>query len=433
MQRGPLFRSLRFAGVILLSLAVAGLLMVLRPKAERQAPPLLPPLVTVVPVRTAPATLTLEAFGTVAPREALLLAAEVHGPVVGMDPLFTAGGQIRRGMVLMHIDPRRYRLEVERRGVQIEQIEAEMSRLDQQVRNLETSLGIAAADTGLAGAERDRILALSRRQVVPPTVRDQAEQRYLASLQRRQALDNELALTGPTRQQLVAGRAMARVALDQARLDLERAAVKARFDGWVLEKSVEEGQHVVVGQRLGRIYRADRFDVAVDLPSEDWARLAVDGDGRIRAAARVVFQAAQGPPLIWNGRVARSQAGVAADTRTLPLVVEIEDAGKSRDERFRLRPGMFVTVSIQGRNIPRAVTLPGHLVQPDGVVLLARDGRLHRQTVKVIQRRADRAVVSDGLADGDLLIVSPVPGGVDGMPLRTRAVEGAPAEEGGES
>ena len=73
MQRGVLFRGLRFVAVIVVSLAVAGLLMVLRPRAERQAPPVRPPLVTVQPVRAAPATLTVEAFGTVVPRDPLTL------------------------------------------------------------------------------------------------------------------------------------------------------------------------------------------------------------------------------------------------------------------------------------------------------------------------------------------------------------------------
>lgn len=427
MQRGVLFRGLRFVAVIAVSLALAGLLLVLRPRAERQPPPVRPPLVTVRPVQTAPVTLTVEAFGTVAPREPLALVAEVHGRIEAMAPAFTAGGWVSRNMVLMRIDPRRYRLEVERRQVQVEQIEAEIARLDQQVRNLDRSLQIAEADADLARAERDRVQTLSRRQVVPPATRDQAEQRYLASLQRRQSLANEKALTGPQRRQLVAGRDMARVALEQARLDLERSTLSAPFDGWVLEKSVEQGQHVGTGQLLGRIYRAGRFDVPVDLPPEDWSRLQTTTDGRITAAVRVLFDAFQGSPLEWAGRVARSEARVAADTRTLPLVVEIDADDPPDDERSRLRPGMFVSVLMQGRTIDRAVSLPSERVQPDGVVLLARDGRLHRQPVTVIQRVGGRAVIGEGLTDGDRIIVGPVPGAKEGMALRTVAAGDAPA------
>ena len=421
MQRGVLFRGLRFVAVIVVSLAVAGLLMVLRPRAERQAPPVRPPLVTVQPVRAAPAALTVEAFGTVVPRDPLTLVAEVRGRIEAMDPAFTPGGRIGRGTVLMRIDPRPYRLEVQRRQVQVEQLEAELARLAQQVRNLEQSLDLADADAALARAEQDRIENLARRQVVPPATRDQTEQRYLASLQRRQSLANELALAAPQRRQLAAGREMARLALEQARLDLERSAIAAPFDGWVLAKAVENGQHVGIGQVLGRIYREGRFDVSVDLPAEDWPRLETDADGRIAASARVVFHGSGGPPLEWAGQVARTEARVAADTRTLPLVVEIDAGTTVADERRRLRPGMFVSVRIEGRSVAGAIAIPADLIQPDGAVLVARDGRLHRQPVAVTQRSGGRAVVTGGLADGDLVIVGPVPGAREGMALRTVA------------
>jgi multidrug resistance efflux pump len=114
---------------------------------------------------------------------------------------------------VIQIDPRTYELEVQRRDVQIKQAQAEIKRLEQEVLNLQARIKIAKSDVSLAKSEYFRLKKLIDRKVIAQSTLDKTEQQYLASLERLQALENQLALTGPQNEQLLAQRDMTKVML----------------------------------------------------------------------------------------------------------------------------------------------------------------------------------------------------------------------------
>ena len=130
-----------------------GLLITFRPEAERVEITRASLLVDVSPATAKDVVMSLQAYGTVKPREALNLVAEVGGQVVQLSPAFTEGSAVGKGAVLVRIDPRTYALEVKRYGVQIRQIDAEINRLDQEVENLKASTAIVSSDVALAESE----------------------------------------------------------------------------------------------------------------------------------------------------------------------------------------------------------------------------------------------------------------------------------------
>ena len=131
MKKGGLFKTIRVFVVIFIALVIAVVLVIMRPKAERQAPVDKGLLVEVVPARTEDVEMVVETFGTVEPRESLKLVAQVRGPIVEINPAFKEGRFVRAETRLIQIDPRTYRLVVERRKVQIKQAEADLKRLEQ--------------------------------------------------------------------------------------------------------------------------------------------------------------------------------------------------------------------------------------------------------------------------------------------------------------
>ena len=112
MKKGGLFKTIRVFVVILIALVFAVVLVVLRPKAERQVPVDKGLLVEVLPAKAENINMVVESFGTVAPRESLKLVAQVRGPIVDIDPAFKEGGFVQKNTRLIQIDPRTYRLEV---------------------------------------------------------------------------------------------------------------------------------------------------------------------------------------------------------------------------------------------------------------------------------------------------------------------------------
>ena len=214
--------------------------------------------------------------------------------VVAVSSLFAepdayVGKTVKAGDVLFQIDPRTYELAVQRSAVQIKQAQAEIKRLDQEVLNLQARIKIAKSDVSLAKSEYFRLKKLIDRKVIAQSTLDKTEQQYLASRERLQALENQLALTGPQKEQLLAQRDMAKVMFAEAKLDLERSAIIAPFDGWVLAKTIEVGQHVSVGKSMGRIYSTGELEIEVRIPVKDlkWLPAEINGDARIEADSLV--------------------------------------------------------------------------------------------------------------------------------------------------
>ena len=71
MKKGGLFKTIRVFVVLLAALTIAVVLIILRPKAERQLPVDKGLLVEVVPAKAQDIKLVVESFGTVAPSESL--------------------------------------------------------------------------------------------------------------------------------------------------------------------------------------------------------------------------------------------------------------------------------------------------------------------------------------------------------------------------
>lgn len=421
MKKGGLFKTLRVFIVLLVAFVIALTLVIMRPKAERQVPVEKGRLVEVFPVRTEDVQMIVESFGTVAPRESLKLVAQVPGSVVDINPVFKEGNYIEKGTKLIQIDPRTYELEVDRRKVQIKQSEAELKRLSQEMVNLKTRANIAKSDVSLAKNEYARLQKLIARKVIAQSQLDKSEQAYLASLERLQTLENQLALIGPQHEQLIAARDMADVVCQQAKLDLERSGIAAPFDGWVLEKVVEEGQHVNVGQLLGSIYRAGEMDIEVFIPAKDFKWLPADMGAETPVAADVIFNNSD-QEHVWTGRVARVKARMDEKTRTLPVVIEVDgiDTSAPQNAVFRLRPGMFVTVKIKGKAQSNAFLLPRHVVYPGNIVYTVEDNQLKLNEVTVLRSYKDSVIVEAGLSDGDLVVKTPLSGAVDGMRVRVK-------------
>ena len=421
MKKGAIFKTIRVVAVVLVAIVIAKVLVALRPEAERRVVEETGRLVEVFAAKAETVQMYIEAFGTVEPREALKLVAEVRGQIVDLSASFKEGGFVKKGTRLIQIDPRTYELEVKRRNVQIKQAQAEIKRLQQEVLNLQARIKIANSDVSLAEGEYFRLKKLINRKVISQSTLDKAEQQYLASLERLQALENQLALTGPQKEQLLAQRDLARVLLQEARLDLERSGIVALFDGWVLEKTVEVGQHVNVGQDLGRIYSAGELDIEVRIPVKDFKWFPADLNLDATVDADIIFEGA-GAQRTWRGNVSRIKAEMDDRTRTLPVVVEVDAASGAAEDpgSLRLRPGMFVKVRIKGKAVDQAFVLPRHVVYPGDIVYTVENDHLKIKPVNILRAYKDSVIVSQGLSEGDQIIKTPLSSPADGMLVRVK-------------
>jgi RND family efflux transporter MFP subunit len=403
--------------ILALAVMIAISLVVFRPKAKRQDRPAIGHLVETVAVEAGSVPMLIEAYGTVRPSTTVKLFSEVGGTVTEVHEDFKEGRFFTKGDRLIQIDPRLYEIEAEHQRVAISQAEAELDKLDQEIRNLENNLEIARTDLKLSEAEFRRVQLLAQRNVVSQSALDGAEQLMLAARQRLRNYENQYALTDPSKKQLEAKKRLAEVLLKRAALDLEKTVIAAPFNGWVIEKAIEAGQLINPGGHLGTIYKDGEMEVEISIAKSDMLWLQAAGEETDPPHAKILYgdDAVLGS---WDGVLGRFLAKVDERTRTFPAVVEINDSGLKGP--FSLKPGMFVTVRITGKQAENVFILPRHVIHEGDVVYLLENNRLSVRKVHILRYFKESVYIDSGLTQGDSVITSALSNAFDGMPVRTR-------------
>ena len=416
-------KGLRIALVLIISGSIAAILINIRPHPTRRTVAHPVTIVEAIKAHKTSQRMLIRAYGTVRSGENLSLTAEVRGKIVEMAPDFEEGIYFPKDAFLIRIDPRGYSLTVDRLRAEIKRLDAEVDRISQERKNLQSSLTLANEDLRLSKSEYDRNLSLAKRKVVSQNLLDQTRQGWLISRQKVQEIRNSLALIKPRINLLKAQRQSALAQMKEAQLDLERTEIRAPFDCRVAEKLAETGQYVTAGTRLAQLYNVGIMEVEVRIPPQDVVWLHFDSGGSVNlkgeppAKARVTFSAAE-QKIHWQGFVSRIKGQMEETTRTLPVVIELKDSHPGTGHP--LMPGMFVTVEIVGKQVEDLFVLPQETVHEDNSVYVVEDGKVHIKPVKVLRRMDNRLYVKEGIKDGDQIIAR-FPGvATEGMKVRVR-------------
>ena len=109
-------------------------------------------------------------------------------------------------------------------------------------------------------------------------------------------------------------------------------------------------------------------------------------------------------------------------TRTLPVIIEVDAASYSgeNNKTLRLRPGMFVTARIKGKEVSQAYVLPRHVVYPGDRVYTVEGDQLKIKSVDILRAFKDSVIVRQGLSDGERIIKTPLSDVTDGMLVRVQ-------------
>jgi RND family efflux transporter MFP subunit len=236
----------------------------------------------------------------------------------------------------------------------------------------------------------------------------------------------------------------ARSQLERATVDLQRTVIRAPYAGRVLEQSADVGQFVSVGSTLARIYAIDFVEIRLPLSTRELE--LVDLPERFRDDD-VATPPIETPVLIeadigrkthrWEGRIVRVGGAIDTQSRQLFVVAQVDDPyARGPEGRPPLRIGQFVGARIQGRPLADVFVLPREALREGGEVLIVdKESRLQRRPVTVVWSDGETAVISDGLADGDVVTLtslsvaasgSEVLATIDGVaPLRNAAADAA--------
>jgi len=334
------------SGAAVVILAAAGCSRKIEPPAK-PAPAVVAKEIT---RRTVRSELTLT--GTIEPDRSARLAAQVDGEVLALD--VREGTAVREGQVLVRIDPSRLAAALDE------------ARAD----NLAAQAQLTDARRVL---ERDR--ALFERQGISKESLEKSE-------------------TDVLRFGAAEARARARVAGLEAQLaDTE---IKAPFDGYILERSVELGDVVKNGTPL-LVVASRTLHALVPVSEVALAGLAKGAKVHLRTNAEAVGGCA--------ARVRRIRPKIDPATRT----ADIEAVPGPELCDVRWLPGMLVRATFTLASRPDVLAVPAEIValRPDGSrSVFVVDGDLARQRkVTTGLEGAGWVEITEGLVEGEKVII----------------------------
>jgi RND family efflux transporter MFP subunit len=431
--------SFRRVGMVLAGLVVGVGLIVLfvvnrqiptRGDAAREIPSL-----AFIEVRPVPFRLDARGYGVARPAETWQAIANVSGRVVERHPDLESGTLLPSETLLLALDPSRYRLAIADAEAERAGLVAEKAQLAAEEENTRILLELERERLALSEKELSRIERLAADKVVSRSQLDEQRRATLAQRQAVETLANQLRLIPSRRQRIEAGVERAAARLEQARQDLADTRFVAPYDLRLGEVEVEMHQYVGAGQRLFQADSIETAEVEAQIPLNLLRRLmaAVPHPTRRRDAldisewmdfsairAEVVLVGAEG--VRWPGRMTRVASGLDPATRTVRVVVTVDAPYRGADPPARpvLQRDMYVQVRLSADSPEPLLVVPASAVHQGEVYLVDGQDRLLRRQVAIAFEQRDLAVIREGLAPGERLIVDdPVPA-VSGMRLSPR-------------
>ncbi|MGM0593349.1 MAG: efflux RND transporter periplasmic adaptor subunit [Pseudomonadota bacterium] len=424
--------------------AAVGALVLALLVANRQTPShgeVAQPLPTLAVIEVRPLAFEVEArgHGVSRPAESWQASANVAGRVVERHPDLESGKLLRKGTLLLALDPSRYELAIAEAQADLAGLAAERSQIDSEEQNTGRLLALERERLALAEQELARIERLVEQGSVSASRRDEQLRATVAQRQAVTSLENQLTLLPSRRDALKARLARAETRLAQARRDLADTRFVAPYDLRLAEVAVELHQHAAVGQRLFLADSIETAEVETHIPLSMLRRLmgnvllssspeeALDIGERVDLTAiEAQVRLAGFADLSWPARLSRVSSGLDPATRTARVVVTVDKpyADVAPPERPALQPGMYVQVRLSVASREPQLVIPATAVHGGEVYRVDGDDRLRRRPVEVAFEQHDMAVISEGLAPGDRVIVDdPIPA-LEGMAIRPQRDEG---------
>ncbi len=366
-----------FVVLLVVALGVGGFVVLKHtgPKADKESPPRVVPVVRVITVQSGEKQMFVSTQGRVEPSHRTQAASEVMGRVTKVSKQFKTGGEFKHREVMLEIDSADY---VSAHANAVASLEDARLFLTQE----EARADQARRDWAKLGRGNPSGLVLRKPQITSAKARVSA----------------------------------AEAAVDKAVRDLERTKLRAPYDCRVQATYTDLGSYITPGARLADVYSVDDFEIRMPVTMEDLGYLEQTEQGFIGASVTIEAELA-GQTREWAGKVVRSEGDVDRNTMTTHLVMHVNS--NKEEKVFPLPPtGLVVRAKITGRTMAGVTEIPRSALREDNTVLtLGAEDKLKILPVKLARTMEKAVLISSGLPDGTRLIVSPIEMPVNGMEL----------------
>jgi membrane fusion protein (multidrug efflux system) len=186
-----------------------------------------------------------------------------------------------------------------------------------------------------------------------------------------------------------------RMGLATAQRAFEDCGCQAPFDGILVSRGIEKYQSVAPGAPTVRVSRVDQLEAIVAIPETE----AFSYEEGMKTEFRLLQHAER----VFTGRLKSLDRAVDSKSRTVTARIVVNNSDGS------LKPGMVGRASILRKSYTKAIVVPSTalLRLQNGIsAMVVENGIARQRPVRVGATNIDSSLITDGLRDGDRLVVT---------------------------
>jgi len=373
-------RSIRLPMLIVsVTLAIIFLLIATRPRM-RPVP---------VPERVWPVEVIEAHYGTVQPELKLFgevtagrrseLRPLVSGLIIQVGPNFRDGGIVRKGELLVQIDPFDYDTALAEQRSILKEAEARLQMLKKDY-------------------ERAKELRIDN------TVSEQFLENAELEVVQQEAIVEQRG-----------------IGVSQARRDRVETRLLAPYDGVINNVSANLGSQIsgFGNDKVADLIDTSRLEVRFSLSNAQYGRLLEVGDPVVGRPVRVSWRVGN-ETMEYDARIERVGAEIVSTTGGVEVYAVIESSGSQTN----LRPGAFVAVSLSDKTYQNVISTPESAIYGEDVIYVIEDGRMSERRIQI--RGYDGANLlftragDPPVEEGDLIVTTQLREGGSGAKVEVR-------------
>lgn len=361
-------------GIIVVTLLVARFILDNPPQSKRKSPSGASQL-TVEVKQLVPRqyTVVVDSFGTVQPSTQSALVTQVSGQIIFVSPQFRNGGFFSKDDVLLKLDQRDYLANV--KIAEADMLTAEQALLEEQANVRQAEIDWKRLGNGQQPSD----LVLRKPQLAA------AKARLLS----------------------------AEAGLTRANLALERTEITAPYDGRILSQLVDYGQVLAANAQVAEIYSSDSVEIRLPINNSDIDLVNFPEEFRNSnsqiPSIEVRFTSSLTKGQSWLGKIIRTEGAIDSRSQQLYIVAKIDDPYNVKlHPGASIKIGQYVTAEIQGKTLEDTLIIKNNAIYQGSYVYVVVDGVLKRREISIRWQNEQQAIIDDGLAPNDVLVMTPL-------------------------
>lgn len=373
-------RAIRLPLLIVLgTLVIIFLLMATRPRiqpiptSERVWP------VDVIEAKYGTVQPQLSLFGEVVAGRRSELRPLVSGLIIEIGPNFRDGGIVRKGELLVQIDPFDYETALAEQRSILKEAQARLQMLRK---------------------DYERAVELRRENTVSEQFLENAE---LELIQQEAVVEQR------------------GISVTQATRDLRETRLLAPYDGVVNNVSANLGNQVsgFGNDKVADLIDTSRLEVRFSLSNAQYGRLLESSEPVVGRPVQISWQVGN-EQMKYEARIERVGAEIVSTTGGVEVYAVIEAA----EEQTNLRPGAFVAVSVADKAYENVIRVPESAIYGENVIYVIEDERLSERLIDISGYDGANILFKSAgdpsIEQGDLIVTTQLREGGSGAKVEVR-------------